>query len=204
VSAGRERVGLFGGSFDPIHRGHIEPVQDARQALRLDRVLFLPTAQPPHKPGRALAPPLARFAMAELALLGEEGLYVSGHELTPGQPAFTVETVRHFRGSLPEAELFLLIGGDSFHELVLWRNWREIVAAIELVVLARPGFDIEHGLTLELRTLLSSERVHVLQRRAVEASSTQVRECLRRGEDVPSGWLPPLVLNYIRKYRLYR
>ena len=99
------KIGLFGGSFDPIHRGHVEPVREARRRLGLERVIYLPTATPPHKPRRALAPALARFAMVELALLGEEGLYVSAHELTPERPAYTVETLEHFRRQMPEAEL---------------------------------------------------------------------------------------------------
>ena len=80
------KLGLFGGSFDPIHRGHIEPVQAARKALGLERVIYLPTAVPPHKPGRILAPAHARYAMVEMALLEEEGLYASTFELTLGRP----------------------------------------------------------------------------------------------------------------------
>src|SRR5947208_4241718 len=101
------KVGLFGGSFDPIHRGHIEPVRKARRALGLDRVIYLPTARPPHKPGGALAPAPARYAMVELALLFEDGLCASAYELTADRPAYTIETLEHFRAELPDAELFL-------------------------------------------------------------------------------------------------
>ena len=111
------KVGLFGGSFDPIHRGHLDPVRAAMRDLGLDRVIYLHTARPPHKPGRALAPALARYAMVELALLGEEGLYASAHELTLDRPAYTIETLEHFRRQMPAAELYLLIGGDSFADL---------------------------------------------------------------------------------------
>src|SRR4030095_712768 len=99
--------------FDPIHRGHIEPVREARRMLGLDRVIYLPTAKPPTRPGRPLAPASARYTMVELALLAEEGLYASAHELTLDRPAFTIETLEHFRGGLPGSALFLLLGGDS-------------------------------------------------------------------------------------------
>ena len=98
------KLGLFGGSFDPIHRGHIDPVREAKRTLGLDRVLYLPTARPPHKPGRVLTPAYARYAMVEMALLGEDGLYASTHELTPDRPAYTVETLEHFHRTLPGNE----------------------------------------------------------------------------------------------------
>jgi nicotinate-nucleotide adenylyltransferase len=203
------RVGLFGGSFDPIHRGHVEPVREARRTLALDRVVYLPTAQPPHKPKRQFAPALARFAMAELALLGEEGLYVSPHELTLGRPAFTVESVEHFRRELPAAEIFLFLGADSFLDLPSWRRWRELPELAHLVVLARPGWQVEggggeagHG--EELRGLLAGGRVIVLEQRPVDLSSSRIRELLAAGEEPPPGALAPLVLEYVRKYQLYR
>src|SRR5581483_10939387 len=84
------KIGLFGGSFDPIHRGHVEPVRAAVAALHLDRVFFLPTAHPPHKSGRRFAPPLARFAMVELGLLADERLFASTYELRD-EPTYTVE-----------------------------------------------------------------------------------------------------------------
>lgn len=136
------KVGLFGGSFDPIHCGHLEPVKEARRLLGLERVIYLPTAIPPHKPGRRLAPPLARYAMVEMAILAEEGLFASPYELTLDRPAYTAETLEHFQRELPAAELHLLIGSDSFFELPHWVRWRDIAAAARLVVLARPGWDL--------------------------------------------------------------
>jgi nicotinate-nucleotide adenylyltransferase len=199
------RIGLFGGSFDPIHRGHILPVQEARRALDLERVIYLPTAVPPHKPGRTLAPPYARYAMVELALLGEEGLYVSPYELTLGRPAYTVETLEHFQEEMPEAELHLLIGGDSFSDLPLWRRWREIPEAARLVVLARPGWELDAaGLAPELAALARSDRVHFLRQAPVDVSSTRLRELFARGEQPPAGALPELVVRYVQKYDLYR
>ncbi len=199
------KIGLFGGSFDPIHAGHVETVQGARRALGLDRVLYLPTAQPPHKPGRKLAPALSRYAMVELALLAEEGLYASPFELTFGRPAYTIDSLEHFRRSYPDDELHLLIGGDSFLELESWWRWREIAEIAHLVVLSRPGSDLEaERLSPALADLMRSGRAKLLTERRVDLASTELRQLLGRGETPPQGALSPLVLDYISKYDLYR
>jgi nicotinate-nucleotide adenylyltransferase len=197
------KIGLFGGSFDPIHNGHILPVREARKDFGLDRVIYLPTAQPPHKPGRRLAPAWSRFAMAELALLHEEGLEVSPHELTPDKPAFTVDTVQHFRRLWPDAELHLLIGGDSFRDFHLWWRWREIVEAARLIVLVRPGSELE-GLPAELAALLDQGSAVVASHQPVAVSSTGLRKRFARGEVPETGAAPELVIDYVRKYDLYR
>lgn len=201
------KVGIFGGSFDPIHRGHIDPVQEARRSLGLDRVIYLPTAKPPHKPGRVLAPAHARYTMVELALLGEEGLYASPHELTPGRPAYTIETLEHFRREMPDAdtELFLLIGGDSFADLHLWVRFREIPGVARVVVLARPGWDFDTvPLDAEVAEMARTDRVILLRQTPVDVSSTRLRELLAAGLPLPSGAVPELVVRYLQKYDLYR
>jgi nicotinate-nucleotide adenylyltransferase len=198
------RVGLFGGSFDPIHCGHIEPVKAARRALELERVIYLPTAIPPHKPARRLAPPLARYAMVELALLREAGLYASPHELKLDRPAYTIETLEHFQRQMPAAELYLLIGSDSFLELPQWHRWRDIAAAARLVVLPRPGWELDGPAPAALAELAAAGRVHVVAERPYEVSSTRLREMLARGERPPAGWMPDLVVDFADKYSLYR
>lgn len=199
------KIGLFGGSFDPIHRGHIEPVREAKRTLGLDRVIYLPTAVPPHKPGRRLAPAHARYTMVELALLDEEGLYASPRELTPGRPAYTVETLEQFRREMPEADLHLLIGGDSFADLHLWVRWREIPGLARLVVLVRPGWDLDAAaLDPEVAALARTDRVRLLDGAPVDVSSTRLRELLAAGEPVPPGSMPDLVVRYVQKYKLYQ
>jgi nicotinate-nucleotide adenylyltransferase len=199
------KMGLFGGSFDPIHRGHLEPVRAACDVLGLDRVLYLPTANPPHKPRRAQAPPWARFAMVELALLSEERLFASAHELTLDRPAYTVETLEHFQRELPGADLHLIVGGDSFADLAQWVRFREIPKLARLVVLARPGWDLAAGrLDPEVAELAHGERVRLLDQPPVEVSSTRIRSLLAAGEPLPAGAVPELVVRYIAKYDLYR
>lgn len=208
------RLGLFGGSFDPVHRGHLVTARAARRQLGLDRVLLLPTADPPHKPPRH-AGALARFAMVEIALLHEEGLYVSGHELTPGTTAYTVDTLEHFRGEHPDAELCYLLGSDSLADFDTWRRWKDILRLARLVVLARPGWALEEvldDLPGELRERLVEGASDlrdglgppVVVERLVDVSSTEIRDTLEAGEEPPENLLPAGVLDYIQKYGLYR
>lgn len=205
TSEGAHKVGLFGGSFDPIHMGHVAPVRAARAALGLERVFFLPTAQPPHKAARRFAPALARFAMVELALLHEEGLFASTHELGP-QPAYTVETLEHFRAELPGADLHLIVGSDSLAELESWRRWRELPRLARLVVLTRPGSEgalRPELLPAELRAAWQAGRLLTVEHEPVPVSATALRAVLAAGDEPPAGSMHSLVLNYARKYRLY-
>lgn len=201
------RIGLFGGSFDPIHQGHVEPVLEAQRKLALDRVIYLPTAAPPHKPTHNFAPALARFAMVELALLEFDQAVVSTQELTFDRPAYTVETLERFRASEPAAELFLIIGADSFLELSTWARWRDILQLASLVVLTRPGFDpseLQAELAPELAAAVAADEVQFVENAPLAVSATEVRRRLAAGEPIPAGWLAPRVVRYLSKYRLYR
>ena len=201
------RVGLLGGSFDPIHRGHVAAALAARRELGLERVLFLPTAMPPHKLTRRFAPEHARYAMAEMTLLEEPTLRVSTLELTPGQPAYTIETLERLRAESPYDDYVLLIGSDSLAAFDGWRRWQEILATTEIGVFARPGFgwnEIEPGFAPELGEAVGRARMTWLDSTTHPASSSEIRRCLAAGEPVPDGWLHSRVLAFAAKYELYR
>ena len=198
------KVGLFGGSFDPIHRGHIQPVLEAVEQAGLDRVIYLPTGRPPHKPNRRLAPALARYAMTEMALLEHDRLWVSAHELSEAAPTYTVDTLRHFAEAYPGDDLHLVIGADSYAELSTWVRFEEILELARLVVLARPKAAASASLDHEAAAAAPAARVHHIDNRPVEVSSTEVRRLLARGERPPSGWVPEPVVDFAFKYRLYR
>lgn len=200
------KLGLYGGSFDPVHRGHIDPIVEACRRLRLDRVIYLPTANPPHKPDRLMAPAHRRFTMVELAALEHPELMVSAHELTPGVRAFSIDSVEHFAREYPQAHLHLVVGADSYRHLDTWHRWRELVALCDPVVLVRPGWDFDQVLDRlhpELKELVEAGRATVLENPPVDVSSTRLREMLSAGEDVPEEMMPPLVVEYVRKYNLY-
>lgn len=201
------RVGLFGGSFDPIHAGHVAVARAARRALRLDRVLFLPTARPPHKPERDFAPALARYAMVELALLDDVELWASPLELEPSRPAYTVETLEGLRRDAPGLDYVLLLGADSLAALDSWRRWRDLVAAVEIGVLARPGFarqQLAAGFSDELAAALRDARLTWVESVEHPASASEIRRRLAAGAPPPDGWLDPRVLSFVAKYNLYR
>lgn len=205
------RVGLYGGGFDPIHHGHIHPVWEAKRVLDLDRVIYLPTARPPHKQDRDFAPASARYAMVELALLWENDLFASPFELGEDKPSYTVDTVRHFRAAWPDAELVLLVGSDAFAGFAAWRAWREILSEAEVAILTRPGWEpetVRPALPEALRRAAFDEPAGkpatFVGNRPQAASSTEIRRQLADGGNVAPGLVPSLVLDYIRKYELYR
>lgn len=202
------RLGLFGGSFDPIHSGHIEPVTTARRELGLDRVIYLPTARPPHKQMQVLVAPIQRYAMVEIALLDQPGCLVSPFEMGTDGPAYAVASVRHFRSKFPKAELFLIMGSDSFADLEQWRDWREIISLARIAVLVRRGtqpHDLEAlPYSPELVSLVRQSRAVLVHNPTVAVSSSELRRRLARGDDLPQGWMPKSVIDYIKKYSLYR
>ncbi|MEM6792968.1 MAG: nicotinate-nucleotide adenylyltransferase [Acidobacteriota bacterium] len=198
------RIGLYGGSFDPIHRGHVAPVLEAAAAHRLDRVIYLPTASPPHKTDRQKAPANRRYAMAELALLEHPHLQVSDAEMMR-RPAYTIDTLDLFESRYPDDSLLLILGADSFCQLDTWHQGEAIAARLELIVLSRPGWRLAADeLPGPQRQAARAGRVHVVSNVPVEASSTEIRRCVRSGEPVPEAWLAPSVLDYLKKYGLYR
>lgn len=202
------RIGLYGGSFDPIHWGHLEPVRKALEEFSLDRVFFLPTARPPHKRDQRLAPALARFAMAELALIGESKFYVSSMEMERDGPSYTVETLERCRQERPEVDWYLLIGSDSFLQLPTWHRWREIPELATLGVMPRPGatFDPAALENHELGSLIDRGKALLVSEPAtLQISSTRIRKSVAEGRKSEiEGELPGLVLDYIVKYDLYR
>ncbi len=199
------KIGLYGGTFDPIHKGHILPVREALRALDLDRVLYLPTAEPPHKTGKVVASAQARFTMVELALLWEPGMMVSTAELDRPGPHFTVDTLTRFCEAQPDDAFVLLVGSDAFASFDTWRSWQKILELAEIAVLMRPGWGrdrLEDVLSDELREAVASGRVRYLDNRPVAASSSDLRVQVAKGS-APSP-IPRLVLDYLRKYDLYR
>ncbi len=198
------KLGIYGGTFDPIHVGHLSPVREARHRLGLDRVMYLPTARPPHKLERRFAPAWARYTMVELALLAEDGLFASPWEMSSERPTYTIDTLEHFAGA--DIELYLLLGSDAFAGLTTWKSWQRLVTLAELAVMPRPAWALDSVETLapELRQVFEEKRLHILDNMLVPISSTEIRRAIAADEQPAPDLVPPLVLNYIRKYDLYR
>jgi nicotinate-nucleotide adenylyltransferase len=134
-----QRIGLFGGSFDPVHLGHLLVAQAAFEELGLARLFFIPAAQSPFKPGSTPAPPAMRLAMLRLVLAGETRYEIDDQEIFRGGISYTIDTVRSYVSRFPQTELFYLIGADHLAKLPEWREAVELARWVEFVVIPRPG-----------------------------------------------------------------
>jgi nicotinate-nucleotide adenylyltransferase len=185
-------TGLFGGTFDPIHNAHLAIARAARDAFALDRVLLVPAAVPPHKLERLAEPWEHRFRMVHLACEGQPRLEASDLEAGSSRSYSILSIERLKAGMAPEDRLFFLIGADAFDEIRTWYRWRDVVAAVEFIVVTRPGHQY---------AIPEGARVHPLGSVHMTVSSSDIRQmlalCQRPHE------LPPAVFEYIREHRLY-
>ena len=198
------RIGFFGGSFDPPHRGHLAVAHAAAEAFKLDHVLLAPTAQQPLKPSGAVASFQDRLAMVELLCQGEARFEASSLDapLTHGTPNYTIDTLTRLHAGLStDATVFVIVGADAFLDLRRWRSPDSLLQMAEWIVVSRPGFSFTdlNGLKLSPGQLA---RVHLLPGVAEPASATQIRLRLSEGHDC-SEIVPALVLEYIREHHIY-
>jgi len=200
------QVGLFGGSFDPVHLAHLVLAECAAEQAGLERVIFMPARIPPHKPGAPLAPARDRLEMLRLASEGNPRCEVSRLELERDGPSYTLTTVRELKASLGDGcSLRLLLGSDSLREIHTWWRAEELVREVELVVFARPGAPLDDlPAFAEHFGAAAAERVRTSIVRAplLEISSTQVRRRVREGRSIRY-LVPEAVRRYILDRGLY-
>ena len=199
----KERIGLFGGSFDPVHRGHLALARRALEAVPLDRVLFIPAADSPFKRGRMKAGAEDRAEMLRLALEGEPRFQLSRADLDRGGVSYSIDLVRGMRQAFPDAELCFLVGADSLAGLHHWHRAGELVRLCRFVSFGRTGTRIDPatlGFSPEINARLAADFVPDFDE---PVSSTEVRERLARGEDV-ANLLPPAVAEYALRHGLYK
>ena len=214
-------IALFGGTFDPIHAGHMQAARAAMRKFRLDRVLFIPTGSPPHKVRDRLTTFPHRFAMVALACAGEQRFVPSLLEAPApdGRPRYSIDTVRAARRLVRRRDhLYFLIGVDAFLDLPQWRQYRRLLELVDFIVVSRPGFDPKEIRKVVPPDLLVAAKrggrdsntirlrrsmVHVLRGVDVPVASRDIREAIRARRRV-TGLVPPLVEQYILKEGLYR
>jgi len=187
------RLGIYGGSFDPPHLGHLLPVLDAAEQLGLDGVRYVPAAIQPLKVGRASASPADRLAMTERLVQGIPGFSVDPAEIDRPGLSFTVDTLAGVAADVPGAELFLLLGADAYALFDQWRDPKRVRALATIVVLVRGDETTPRELP----------GVRVLQSRRVDISSTELRARVRDGRTI-RGFVPDAVADYVAEHRLYR
>ncbi|HEY1992626.1 MAG TPA: nicotinate-nucleotide adenylyltransferase [Gammaproteobacteria bacterium] len=189
------KIGIFGGSFDPVHYGHLRPALEVLEALSLDHMLFVPSGQPPHREA-SQAPAATRLAMLQAAVADEPRFQVDQRELKGATPSYTFDTLDGLRREHPRDRLVLMVGLDAFLGFTTWHRWREILDLAHIVVAHRPGSALDaHGEIAMLvqerevddaQALLQREAGHIMLQAVtqLEISSSRVRELLARGADV--------------------
>ncbi|TIC84515.1 nicotinate-nucleotide adenylyltransferase [Nocardioides sp. GY 10127] len=195
---GRRRVGVMGGTFDPIHHGHLVAASEVQSWFDLDEVLFVPTGDPWQKSGRAVTEAEHRYLMTVIATAANPRFNVSRVDIDRAGPTYTIDTLRDLRDSLPDTDLFFITGIDALAEIFTWRDAGELFELAQFVGCTRPGY------TMDEQTLgaIPADRVTLVEIPALAISSTDIRRRKERAEPV---WylVPDGVVQYIAKHDLY-
>jgi nicotinate-nucleotide adenylyltransferase len=202
ISAGLERLAIMGGTFDPIHYGHLAVAEEVRERFALDQVLFIPTGQPPHKKNYPVSPAADRFEMTTLAVSDNPHFVVSRLEIDRPGTSYTVDTLRELRAILgPRCEIFFITGADAVLEILTWREPEAILRECRLIAVHRPGYDLER--IAEEIGAEKAARVDLLTTRELDISSTDLRARVAAGRSLRY-LTPDPVIGYIERRGLYR
>jgi len=209
---------LYGGTFDPVHAGHVEVARRVSQLFEIEKVLFIPAQMAPHKIWRPVTEPIHRYAMLALATQDDPQLSIATFELDAPDRRYTVDTVGHFQRVLGDTELFFIMGADSWSEITTWREWERLLSITNHIVVTRPGYEpvttqvgrISDRI-VDLRGGKSPARTEgtnnifftdVVMK---DVSATSIRRLASEGSfEELTGLVPGPVLEYIRKYGIYR
>jgi len=197
---GRTRIALYGGTFDPVHLGHLEVARRVSELFEIEKVLFVPAQIAPHKVGRSVTEPIHRYAMLALATQEDPELLISTFELDAPDRRYTVDTVAEFQRRLGEdTELFFIMGADSWSEITTWREWERLLTMTNHIVVTRPGYEVApapEGL---------GDRILFTDAVMKDISATNIRRLASEGRYGELDQLvPQSVAGYIKKYGIYR
>ncbi len=199
----KERIGLMGGTFDPIHLAHLHIAEEAREAFELDRVLFIPAAQPPHKQGKKIASAAQRIAMVKMAIAGNPHFELSLMEMERQGPSYSWLTVQELRAKHPDWALYFITGSDSINDLPTWNHPKDLVGACQFIGTTRPEVPFQEEMLLEFFGAELRSHIHELQVPLMEISSTVIRQRLAAGRSIHY-LVPEAVADYIEKEGLYQ
>ena len=213
-----KRIALYGGTFDPVHAGHVEVARRVSLLFEIEKVLFLPAQMAPHKIGRPVTEPIHRYAMLALATQDDPQLAISTYELDASDRRYTVETVEHFQRVLGDStELFFIMGADSWSEITTWREWERLLSMTNHIVVTRPGYEpvTTHVGAIAERVVdvRGSQSPHIDRAKKIyltdvvmkDVSATNIRHLASEGRtEELTGLVPGPVLEYIKKYGIYR
>ncbi|MFH1127828.1 MAG: nicotinate-nucleotide adenylyltransferase [Candidatus Omnitrophota bacterium] len=187
------KIGILGGTFNPIHIGHLILADEVREKLSLDKIIFVPAYLPPHKDNSDIAAPVERFKMIKLAIKGNKNFAVSNIEIKRDGRSYTIDTVKEFNRLYPKDELYFITGSDLLKYLEDWKDLPEIIKLVRFVVATRPGFPLE-----KIPTYIQTVAI-----RAVDVSAFEIRSCIKEGKSFRY-LVPEAVFSYINTKRLYQ
>ena len=196
------KIGLFGGTFDPIHNGHIKVAQTAIDKIGLDMVIFIPSGQPPHKTKKQISDKQTRLEMTQLAIQDIPYFKLSDYELDKQNLSYSVETVKHFLDEYPGDTFYFIVGADSFSDLPTWYGYRDLMELCCFVVISRPDTKKEE-LLARFEGNEKPPRVFFIDDVFMDISSTQIREMVAEGNNIIE-LVPIKIYEYIIKKSLYR
>ena len=216
----KQRIALYGGTFDPVHLGHLEIARKVCELFEIEKVVFIPAQVAPHKLDSSVTPPVHRYAMLALATQSDPQLLISTFEIEAPNRRFTVDTLAYFVGRWgATSELFFVMGADSWSEITTWREWQRLLGMVNHIVVARPGHNLSgpeavsdrvvdlrsHPLTTDQLKAVSENRIYLTDVVFTDVSSTMIRSCVREGRvEELTRFVSEPVAQYILKYRIYR
>ena len=195
------RIGVYGGSFDPVHIGHLRSALEVSQAQELDELRFLPSGNPPHR-ARAQVANEHRLKMLQLAVDDAPGIGIDDRELGRKSTSYSIDTLETIQAENPQAELTLIIGMDQFNAFDTWHRWQELLQRVELVVMERPGETLS-GSAYQLMASSLQKRISIVSVTQLEISSSRIRKDLQAGLDIRF-LVPYAVRDYILSQDLYK
>lgn len=194
----KKRIGLFGGTFNPIHCGHVKAAESVQNIFSFDRILFIPSYLPPHKESVDVASAAHRLKMVELALASFDRFFPSSVEIDARGTSYSILTLNKIKEMFPQTEVFFLLGIDAFLEIETWKDYEDVLEQCSFVVMSRPGFRLS-----EAKDILTEKyKIYLLSINTLDISSSEVRERIRKNQPI-EGLVPENVENYIKERRLY-
>ncbi len=211
-----KRIAFYGGSFDPVHNGHLKVAQKLTEVFELHEFVFVPAFHAPHKKDKKPTSAFQRYAMLCLASQNETAIRVSKMELDLPEKPYTVETLSKLRSELVDSKLFFVMGADSWQEITTWREWEKVLTLINIIVVTRPPIEIGFSHVtptvqeriVDLRgkmefTLDETDRIYITDTVSLEISSSEIRNNIRQQSDKWQKIVPNDVAKYIEKYKIY-
>ncbi|MFW0873212.1 nicotinate-nucleotide adenylyltransferase [Rhodococcoides corynebacterioides] len=197
------RLGVMGGTFDPIHHGHLVAASEVADRFDLDEVIFVPTGRPWQKNDRSVSPPEDRYLMTVVATASNPRFSVSRVDIDRGKPTYTVDTLRDLARQHPGDELYFITGADALGSILGWQDWQELFGLARFVGVSRPGYELEADHLADYLARLPRDVLTLVEIPALAISST---ECRRRSAEGRPVWylVPDGVVQYISKRNLYR